>query len=91
MLQDPPNAPFFSPDLIGANGKLQRLHKGEPPPPIAPPPPVRDTNRQVAAEGESARRAASLRRGYASTIEPKANRSLLSTGGYDTPNSRSLL
>lgn len=38
--------PYFSDDLIGANGKLSRLHKGEKPkdpPPPAPIPTIADT------------------------------------------------
>lgn len=64
--------PHFTPDLIGPNGKLCRLHKGDPPKPAPPPPPVRDSSRVVAAEGESARKEALQRAGYASTVKPKS-------------------
>ncbi|GAA5120549.1 hypothetical protein JIN84_05735 [Luteolibacter yonseiensis] len=89
MYQEP-DSPYFSADLIGADGKLKRLHKGAspPPPPPTPPPPVRDTNRQVAREGDLARAAAAKRMGYAATIRPQ--KSLLG-GSYDDPGSRKLL
>lgn len=82
------DGPFFTPDLIGVDGKLSRLHKGgaKPPKTVAPPPPVRESNRQVAAEGETERMAAAKRKGIASTINPG---SLL--GNYDQPGTRSLL
>ena len=82
------NGPHFTPDLIGPNGKLCRLHKGgdQPPKPVAPPPPVRDSSRMIAKEGETARRDASLRAGYASTVKPK---SLLGTA--DQPGTKTLL
>ena len=84
-----PDSPYFSPDLIGADGRLKRLHKGSaPPPPPPPPPPVRDSNRQIAREGDLARAAASRRKGYGSTINP--SRSLLG-GNYDQPSSNTLL
>lgn len=73
--------------------KCQLWQKGPAiPKPIAPPPPVRDSSAQVTSVGEAARRAAGQKAGYASTINPKAPKSLLGTGGgYDTPGSRSLL
>ena len=83
------DGPFFTPDLIGADGKLSRLHKGgaaKPPKTVAPPPPVRESNRQVAAEGETERMAAAKRKGLASTVNQG---SLL--GNYDQPGTRSLL
>jgi hypothetical protein len=82
------DGPFFTPDLIGPNGKLARLHKGgaKPPKTVAPPPPVRESNQQVAAQGETERAAAAKRKGLASTINPG---SLL--GNYDQPGTRSLL
>lgn len=49
-MHDDPNlhGPHFDSRLIGANGKLSRLHKGSaPPPPVKPPPPVRETSRDV--------------------------------------------
>lgn len=87
-MHEEPDSPYFSADLIGADGRLMRLHKGAPPPPPPPPPPVRDTNRQVAREGEFARAAAAKRMGYAATVRPQ--NSLLG-GTYDRPGSRSLL
>lgn len=87
-MQDFPG-PHFTADLIGPNGKLARLHKGGPPAPAPPPPPVRESNRQVASEGESARAAALQKQGYLSTINPKKPQSLL--GNYDQPGTRSLL
>lgn len=88
MYQEP-DSPYFSADLIGADGRLKRLHKGSaPPPPPPPPPPVRDSNRQVAAEGELSRAAAARRQGYAATVNPQ--KSLLG-GTYDKPGSRNLL
>ncbi len=81
------SGPFFTPDLIGPDGKLRRLHKGgDPPKPVAPPPPVRDSSRVIAKEGETARRDALMRAGYASTVKPK---SLL--GSADQPGTKSLL
>ena len=80
------SGPHFTPDLIGPNGKLFRHHKGDPPKPVAPPPPVRDSSRVIAKEGESARRDALQRAGYASTVKPK---SLL--GSTDQPGTKSLL
>jgi len=81
------SGPYFTPDLIGPNGKLSRLHKGgEPPKPVAPPPPVRDSSRVLAQESESTRREAQMRAGYSSTVKPK---SLL--GSADQPGTKSLL
>jgi len=89
MYEEPPDSPYFSAGLIGADGRLMRLHKGSaPPPPPPPPPPVRDQNRQMAVEGERERSAASKRNGYAATVNPR--RSLLG-GSYDKPGSRTLL
>ena len=71
--------------------KCQQQQKGKPPPtPIAAPPPVRESNRQVAAEGESERVAALSRDGYRSTLKRK---SLLNqdSSDYNQPGSRSLL
>lgn len=85
--------PYYSPALIGPNGKLARLHKGAKiPAPVAPPPPVRESNRQVAAEGDTERAAALKRKGYLSTLQGDNGggpKSLL--GNYDQPGTRSLL
>lgn len=80
------SGPYFTPDLIGPNGKLCRLHKGDPPKPVPPPPPVRDSSRVLAKESESTRKEALQRAGYASTVKPK---SLLAPP--DQPGSKSLL
>ncbi len=89
-MHDEFNGPYFTPGLIGANGKLARLHKGGSAPKIDPtPPPVRESNRQVAREGETERAAALNRDGYLSTLKPKKPGSLL--GNYDEPGKRSLL
>lgn len=73
--------------------KCQQQQKGPAiPAPRLPPPPVRDSNPQAAAEGDAARRAAAKRMGFASTIDPKAPKSLIGTGGgYDQPGTRGLL
>lgn len=78
--------PFWSADLIGANGKLARLHKGGAPSPMKPPPPVRQSNRQSAQVSENERMRAAKRRGYAATTN--TDRSLLSAEGT---GSKSLL
>jgi hypothetical protein len=60
------NGPFWDADLIGANGKLSRLHKGasKPPKPAPSPAPVR-----VEPEPEAeAMRNASRRNGLQDTI-----------------------
>lgn len=63
--------PYFEAGLMGANGKLKRLHKGAsaPPPPPKPPPPVRETARDVQQAKEDEREAARLRRGYNWSLE----------------------
>ncbi|NQX02227.1 hypothetical protein HQ447_16335 [bacterium] len=85
--------PHFSADLIGPDGKLSRLHKGgKPPKAVPPPPPVRESNRQVAAVGETARAAAAKRKGLQSTLGMDKPQSLLGgVSSYDQPGSRSLL
>ncbi len=90
-MHDEFHGPYFAPGLIGPDGKLSRLHKGGSAPKVDPtPPPVRESNRQVAKEGEAERAAAVTRDGYASTIKPsKKPGSLL--GNYDQPGTRSLL
>ena len=63
----------FDTDLIGPNGNLMRLHKGKAPKlpaPIPTPPPVRDSNREIAKEGESARAKAKRKIGAAATAVP---------------------
>ncbi len=71
--------PYWSADMIGVNGKLVKHYKGGPSAPAAPPPPVRETNRNTAGASEAERLKASMRRGYASTLNPKEG-SLLAPG-----------
>lgn len=86
------DGPFYSPGLFGPTGKLTRLHKGGSLKVDPIPPPVRESNREVAAAGETERAAAANRNGYASTLEPKRSKSLMSApANYDQLGSRSLL
>lgn len=78
--------PFWCADLIGANGKIARLHKGGPPTPPPAPPPVRQSNRQAAAADEGARNKAKKKAGYGASVKPQG--SLL---GSDTTGSKTLL
>jgi hypothetical protein len=70
MFEDPAfSGPYFDATLIGANGKLARLHKGSsPPPPVKPPPPVRETARDVQQAKDDERNKVKDRQGYNATL-----------------------
>ena len=86
------NGPFWDADLIGANGKLSRLHKGasKPPKPAPIQAPVRQ---ETDAEGEAARQAG-RRDGLARTIlsgqgfENETLGGIGTLGGGNTPRRR---
>jgi hypothetical protein len=79
----------FYGNYLGQNsiGRNRVLYKGGMPAIAPTPPPVRESNRQVAKEGENERLAATKRDGLSSTLKPAS--SLLGT--YDQPGKRSLL
>lgn len=61
------NGPHYDPDLIGPNGKLQRLHKGGGSPPKAAPQ-ARQPLEEAGEEAREERKKARNRTGYSKSI-----------------------
>jgi hypothetical protein len=96
MHEDPNSCgPRFYPGLIGADGKLARLHKGaSPPPAVKPPPPVRETARDVQQAKDDERNKVKDRQGYNATLrggEARPGTLLGQTAQSDQTGRRTLL